>query len=330
MTAGFKLVSLLKLVRPELVLPLIGNSWLMVCMAFHLEPEGYRNPQLLALGLPVSLMLAAMVTAGMSIYALSTNDMLGFRRDRSPHATGSADMMATRLGTPALLVMTILSLSLAMIAAILLGRESALLAIVAATGILFYNVMGKHMPAAGIVTLGLITALNMLIVSPQMGFAWPVWLSMSHVMIVATVLHGLQGKLPRLRGIDLAGIFAGWLFWTMALFAWMTLRDTTMRHDLPWVWVGPGAAAAIYVAMSIGALTGPRSKAGGRYAMASLLAMLLFDAGWLVALGLPRLALLLMGSLLVLLGVCRLLQASRLYPTDLRLEYGVDSSTHAP
>jgi len=297
MNFWLRIVALLRLTRLEQLLPLVGNSWVIVCLAFYVESPGRRNSHLITLGLPLALLTAAGLTLGMGIWALATNDILDRRRDQmfSPHRP----MVTGEVSTPAAVIIALVSLSVAIICAWALGLPSMLLTLVAATGTVFYNVAGKHMPAVGVVMLGLICAMNMIIVSPQLGYIWPVWLSMSHIMIVATVNHVLRNKRPRLRPIDLAGILAGWLFWTLALFAWITLRDTT-GNDLPWVWVGPGTAAAIYVGLLAWAFSAPQRKIARRYAAVSLLAMLLFDAGWLIALSMPGLACLLIGLLMVL------------------------------
>lgn len=294
-----RIIALFRLTRLEQLLPLVGNSWVIVCLAFHVESASHRNAHLIALGLPGALLTSAVLTLGMGLFALATNDMLDRRRDRmfSPHrpmVTGEVSLLTAGLLAAGSLLMALVAVSF-------LGTLSMLLVGVAALGIMIYNLAGKHLPAVGVVMLGLMGAMNMMIVSPQLSYLWPVWLSMSHIMIVATTHHVLQNKRPRLRPIDLVGIFAGWLFWTLALFAWITLRDTT-GNDLPWAWLGPGTAAAIYVGLLIWARSAGHRKFARRYAGVSLLAMLLFDAGWLIALGMPGLAGLLIGLLMALMS----------------------------
>lgn len=299
MNFWLRIIALLRLARLEQLLPLVGNSWVIVCLAFHVESPGRRNAHLIALGLPGALLAAGAVTLGMGLFALATNDIVDRRRDRmfSPHRP----VVTGEVSVPVAGLVAIVSLLIALVAAGCLGQLSMMLALVAAGGILIYNLAGKHMPAVGVVMLGLLGAMNMIVVSPQLGYIWPVWLGMSHIMIVATADHVLRSKRPRLRPIDLAGILAGWLFWTLALFAWMTLRDTT-GDDLPWAWLGPGAAAAIYVGLLPWALAAPTKRIARRYAAVALLAMLLFDAGWLIALGMPMLALTLIGLLMTLMA----------------------------
>lgn len=283
------LISMLRFIRLEQALPAVSGSWLMVFLAFNLETDSYRNQSLTDYGMWTSLLLAAMVSMGMSIYALGLNDILDLRHDRAfepqrPLASGKVNLNTA-------LVMALVSLAVAMVAAVLLGKESALLAVTAAMGLLFYNTMGKFLPAVGIVALGLIWALNMFIVNPRAGFIWPIWLTMSHVMVAATLVYYLQGKRPRLRMLDFAGILAGWLFWTLALFAYMQLRGVTNSYETPWLWTGPGAAAAIYLAQTYLSLRPMFNKpalqpqATRNYAAVALIALILFDAGWLAAMG---------------------------------------------
>ena len=297
------LISMLRFIRLEQALPAVSNSWLMVFLAFNLETASHRNESLSVYGVWLSLLLAAMVSMGMSVYALGLNDILDMRHDRAfqpqrPLASGSVNPQSA-------LSLALVSLAVAMIAAVLLGKVSALLAVTAAMGLLFYNTMGKFLPAVGIVALGLIWALNMFIVNPRAGFIWPVWLTMSHVMIAATLVYHLEEKRPRLRMLDFAGILAGWLFWTLALFSYMQLQGVTNSYQTPWVWVGPGVAVAIYLALAFLSLKPMmnkpdlRAKTTRNYAAVALIALILFDAGWLAALGHWGHASLL-GSLLIL------------------------------
>lgn len=305
------LISMLRFIRLEQALPAVSNSWLMVFLAFELESGSHRNQALTDYGLWTSLLLAAVVSAGMSVYALGLNDILDLRHDRAfepqrPLASGSVNLTAA-------LVLALVSLAAAMTAAVLLGTESALLAVAAAMGLLFYNTMGKHLPAVGIVALGLIWALNMFIVNPHAGFIWPIWLTMSHVMIAATLVYWLQGKRPRLRLLDFAGILAGWLFWTLALFSFMHLRGLTLSYETQWIWIGPGIAAAIYLGLCFVTL-GPmvqkpslKPAAARQYAAAALLSLILFDAGWLGALGHWGEASMVLGLLVLAAGSNRVL-----------------------
>lgn len=309
MTRMSGLIAILRFLRLEQALPAVSNSWLMVYLAFDLETGSSRNASLTQYGswsLWVCLLLGAAVSTGMSVYALGINDLLDLRHDRTfqPHRL----LASGKMNVTAALVLALVSLAVGMTAAVLLGRESALLAVTAAMGLLFYNTMGKYLPAVGIVALGLIWALNMLIVNPRAGFIWPVWLNMSHVMIAATMVHLLEGKRPRLRLMDFAGILAGWLFWTLAMFSFMNLRDLTTSYETQWVWIGPGAAAAIYLALCFVTLR-PISKQPDRrpaatrqYAAVALLSLILFDAGWLAALGYWGQACCVLGLLLLAAG----------------------------
>jgi hypothetical protein len=104
-----------------------------------------------------------------------------------------------------------------MLGGIMLGKEAAGVTLLTATGILFYNAAGKHIPAIGLTTVGLIHAAHMLIPNHQLQFTLPVWLIMTHSMVIATMVHHLEQKRPRLRTRALLVTAVGWLIWTIIL-----------------------------------------------------------------------------------------------------------------
>jgi hypothetical protein len=48
-------------------------------------------------------------------------------------------------------------------------------------------------------------------------FLWPVWLAMTHALMVGALTHRLADRRPRLTPLVLALAGAGWLVWTIAL-----------------------------------------------------------------------------------------------------------------
>lgn len=329
-----RMITFARLLRLEQAVAAVSNSWLMVFLAFGLESESHATG-LMRHGLGWALALGGLASGGLAIYAMALNDVLDLRHDRTfqPHRP----LASGRVSPAGAWMLALGALVTAMVAATMLGLASAVVALTAAVGILFYNTAGKHLPAVGIVTLGLIWALNMLIVHPWAAFIWPVWLNMSHVMFAVWVLHALQGKRPRLRMIDMAGIAAGWLFWTLALLAVTGLRETQAIDDLAWIWVGPAIGVVVYLmwswrifaARQQGTLS--RSQTAMRYGMAALLSLMLFDAGWLVAMGLYGPMALLLGLMVIAAAYQRLMHfLERLEATTPRYRVSTDNHDDTP
>jgi len=143
-----KMVSLLQLTRLALVFTAVSNSWLMIFLAYGLEPQTRRNTGLLQdYPLWAFLILGAAVAAGLHTYGIALNDLLDARYDRlfSPHRP----LAAGRVGQNTAVVLCVGSLLLASTAAIFMGKASTLLFLLAAALVLFYNLLGKFVPAAG-------------------------------------------------------------------------------------------------------------------------------------------------------------------------------------
>jgi len=185
----------------------------------------------------------------------------------------------------------VLCLLVAILAAVAMGTGPVLVCLLTAAGILFYNLTGKHLPATGIVMLGLIRMVGMFIPNPQLGFAWPVVLAMTHTTFAAAVVYRLEDKRPRLRPSERGGIFAGWAFWTLVLLGWMSVFDGMNLPNEPLVWVGPAVAAAIFAAGSWAFLYRAQRRPGGRTALAGYYArgstawLVAYDATWLLSSG---------------------------------------------
>ncbi len=299
-------IHVLSLVRADLALVAVSNSWLMVFLARYVEPGARVNPSLSAMPLPVALGVVAVVAAGLFAYGAAINDGLDSRHDsafwpRRPIPAG-------RMTGSWALVVAIMGLLSALAAAVCLGKASSFLCVVAAAAILFYNTAGKFVPAVGIVLVGLIHALNMWIVNPRLGFAWPIWLNMTHVIAAGAIAHRLESKRPRLRAGQVAGLWAGWSFWTMALVASMGWRGALLIPAYPKIGYGPVVVAVLFVAVAAVMLRRrmrplrSRREAGAGFRRLSLQWLILYDASWLAGGGLHTPAAVLVGLFVVLVA----------------------------
>ena len=271
-----KLFGLMRIGRLELLLPAASNGGLMVLLYFGLErAAGRTNPELDHLGLAAAIGLVVVLAGGLTLYGLALNDVVDTRWDRAFRP--DRPLAAGRVATTTALTLAVCSLLGALLAAVLLGQVAALLCVVAAAGILFYNIVGKFLPAVGIVTLGLIRAVTMFAANPAAGFAWPILLMMVHVIFCAAVGYALDAKRPRMTGRDWLGISGGVMFWTLAL---------TVAGD---VFLGPLAAVGVFVILAWRLLRGRtrslRSSraAGVTFIRVAMLWLIVYDVMWLLA-----------------------------------------------
>lgn len=291
-------MHLLELARVELLLAAVSNVWLMTFLAVAIEPAGSRNPRLDELGLPLSLALATLCALGLVGCGMSINDVVDARYDRqfAPHRP----IPSGRVGARAVVSAALLSLILALGAAVWLGTASAMLALLAAVGVLFYNATGRFIPAVGIVSLGLLTAMSMLVPNPHPAFVWPVALTMTHVMACAALRYALAGRRPRLSALDGVGVCMGWAFWVLLLVTiarprWAQGVSPIIGSGggIPGViWVGPIVAMFAFVALTfwlLGGKVGPersRRLAASRFGRWSGLWLIVYDFAWLASAGL--------------------------------------------
>lgn len=284
-----RILHLLQLARFGTAFTAVSNLWVMAFLALGLETPEQRPPYLQAFPLPLSLFLLAVMGLGVHIYGVSLNDILDARRDRlfSP----DKPIPAGRIRPSHAIALTFLSLMLAILAAVALGTPTAVICILASAGILFYNGFGKFFPATGLITLGLVRAGMMAAANPQVGFAWPIWLNLTHAVACLALVHRLEGKRPRLLAPQAWALCAGWLFWTFCLLAFMGLRHAFVPHASG-VWIGPILAAAVFAALAYYRVSTLTHRAGSRRRtlenldQLSLLWLILYDAAWLLGAGL--------------------------------------------
>ena len=311
-----KWLKLIQLLRIEVVLSAIGDSWLVIFLATGVESERDRNPELLADAMMWPLALGAIVGAGLAVYGLALNDVVDAKRDQK--LSPDRPIASGQIGSRTALILSVLGLVAALGAAVNLGKTSAMVCLVAAVMALVYNTTAKFIPPAGIIMLGLIRVLNMFVPNPWAEFVWPIWFAMSHVMICTTFAYVIEGRRPRFRNWDWWVLCVGWLVLTLLLvsrMAWRNPGSPGLLHDRPRLWLWPLLAAGLlaivstYMMRQTMARTKSRRWAGRTFLRFSMLWMVLYDAAWLAGARVwsgaaTLLALFLVGgSLLWLLGV---------------------------
>ena len=151
-----------------------------------------------------------MVAASLHTFSACLNDALDVRRDRAfwPRRPIPSGQVAWSRAV----VLALMGLLIALASAVGLSEASSLMCLLTAAAILFYNAAGKFVPAVGIVTVGLVHALNMLIPNPRAEFLWPLWLTMTHVTACGAIAYWLEGKRPALKPAQTTWLWAAWAF----------------------------------------------------------------------------------------------------------------------
>lgn len=255
-----KAVHHLRLARFDLFAAAVGSLWLMLWLAPAVESAGRVNPAIGRLGSAGSLGLGTLIAAGL------VGGYLWMNR-------------ATRLAMAMLLG--------AVAAAMAFGPVSGVLALLVAAGIVMHNVVGRYVPAVGIVAAGLLWAAGMAIVNPHLGFGHPIALAMTHVMACAVLVHIYERRRPMLSTESGVLIGVGWAFWILLGVSLIGQRRQTItaggEHAL--IWIGPMAALAAWVVVA--AIMVRLRVDAARLRRAAALWLLVYAAGWLVGAGLP-------------------------------------------
>ena len=191
----------------------VSDVWFVILYTRARMPEANIPVNELPLGL--AMFAGAVVAVGLFAYGASLNDVLDARHDTAFSPARPIPAGRIRLGQA--VVVTVGSLMIALLMGWVLGGAAFLVTLLTASAILFYNAAGKFIPAAGIVTMGLIHAAHMLIPNVQVSFTLPVWMIMTHAMCVAMSVHKLEDKRPRLNSNAIAAITMGWLFWSAVI-----------------------------------------------------------------------------------------------------------------
>jgi UbiA prenyltransferase family protein len=286
-----KLRSLLALSRPDVLPALVSGQWLMVFLAFGVEPAIRRNPALDGMGIALSLVCSAVIAGGLGVFMMAMNDALDARHDRAFEP--DRPIPSGRVTQRAALGVAMAGLLAALGAAVAFGPVSIVLALVAAGAIVFYNVAGRFVPAVGVVTLGLVIGVTVVIPNPRLAFAWPILLTMTHVIAAATLRYFLAGKRPRLTPINGWGICVGWAFWILVVIVLIRVRGEGVIYEgLGLIWVGP-ALAAVGFGLLAWLMLGPsamqpraRRRTAARFARLATTWLIVFHTSWLLSAGL--------------------------------------------
>ncbi len=280
-----KLITAIRLTRLSMAFGAVSDVWFVILLSRQMADQ-YPDVEVAHMPLQLSLLAGLVVAAGLFAYGASLNDVLDVRHD----STFSPDrpIPAGRIKVGQAIVVTVGALIVTAVAAAALGRLALWLSLFVAAGILFYNAAGKFIPAVGIVTIGLIHAAHMLIPNALLGFTLPVWLVMTHAMAIATAVHLLEDKRPRVTRRGLAAVVVGWLFWSVVIIGLGVMRREIWPAEIPvWAAIWPAAAVVGFVLIAIWkGSSGPGPASAEKLKRYGAMWQALYGAAWMMALGL--------------------------------------------
>ena len=222
-----QMIAALKLTRFSVAIGAIADIWLVLLITKN--DSGYVATSVYSLPWWPAFIAAAVVAIGMCGFAASLNDTVDARHDATFHP--NRPIPSGWISIAQAVVLMVCSLLLALLATSFLGTWPVQMGLLTAAAILFYNIVGKHVPAVGLVTVGLIYASHMLIANIELTFTLPVWMVMTHAMICATAVYLLEDKRPRLSFRGWMGVLFGWMFWSAVLFSGPLWRSGSLLPE---------------------------------------------------------------------------------------------------
>jgi 4-hydroxybenzoate polyprenyltransferase len=281
------MLTAIELTRVTMAAGAISDLWLVILITRADDAYSY----LPAYRLPLAGVLAVGAVLALALFAFggALNDLLDARHDRafSPHRPIPAGQV--RSGQAA--VVTLGALLVAMVASSAFGSAGIVLTALAAAGILAYDAAGKHIPALGLFTIGLVHAVHMLVPNHQLTFTLPVWMVMTHATAIATALYLLERKRPPLTPRAIAAVAVCWLAASVAILGaswWQAAPEGFWPAGLtPLSLAWPLAAVAGFLLLLRHKLRGAgRQAAAEKLRRYASIWQIVYAVAWLLALGL--------------------------------------------
>jgi 4-hydroxybenzoate polyprenyltransferase len=222
-----QMITALKFTRFSIAIGAIADIWLVLLITK--SDSAYVGTSVYGLAWWPAMFATAIVAVGMCGFAAALNDTIDARHDATFHP--SRPIPSGWIPIAQAVVLMVCSLLLALLAASFLGSWPVRMGLLTAAAILFYNIAGKHIPAVGLVSVGLIYASHMLIANIELTFTLPIWLIMSHAMVCAIAIYLLEDKRPTISFRGWAGILLGWLFWSVVLCSGPLARHGTLLPE---------------------------------------------------------------------------------------------------
>jgi 4-hydroxybenzoate polyprenyltransferase len=226
LTAQFaRLAPVLRLTRVSSAFAAIANAWFVILWSRASEPE---RAVLVATGRepgPIGIDLLAGAGAAVGLYAFGAclNDVMDTTRDRAMRRDRP---IAEGLISPtSAMIVGAFSLIVAVLGAVWFGQSAVVLTCVLALAVLGFNTLGKFIPGFGLVLLALIYTGHMIVPNIQLRFLWPVFLVMTHALLVSVIAHVVARRAPPLTPRAVFAALLGWAFWAAVLAGLASARS---------------------------------------------------------------------------------------------------------
>lgn len=296
----------LQLARVSTAFAAVANVWFVILWTNACDAEP-KPPTFREFPLWVLLLGGAASALGLFGFATALNDVLDRRRDQALHPT--RPIPSGRVSLDSAVSLVVITLGLAVLGATVLGTPGVLLTLLVAGAILFFNAAGKFVPAVGLIVLGLIYAGQAVIPNLHLRFILPVWLIMTHALLVGAAVHVLGRRTPGLSPRAVLFAIVGWGFWSIVMFAFAWYRNRGAGGIYP-DFVAPTAIlwplglSALFVLLVWRrlAVLGRGPRVAEKIARYGALWLALYAAGWMFGQGY-----LTPGLILALLAACGLI-----------------------
>lgn len=288
-----KLTDVLQLTRFATAFAAVGNVWLVILWTRGTPEElaGMAEGTPLKTAPLIVLLLGGAVAAiGLYAFTLGLNDIVDRRRDR---ALGEDRPLPNgRIGLDLATIIVAGSVFAAVLGASFFGTAAVRLTVVVAAAALAFNVLGKFVPGAGPLLLGLIFAGHMVIPNIQLQFVWPVIVVMTHALAIEWAAWIIGRRSPSMSRRAVAAITLGWLFWA-AVILLIGSYNASGLADWP-AWPNPIAALliaalavlfVIYMTHKVRA-TGPGPRAAEKLRRYGAIWLVLYAVAWVLTEGL--------------------------------------------
>ncbi len=294
-----KLSPLFHLTRVTMGFAVVANVWFVLLWSHAMPEELERaDPRVFQdQSIVVLLTGGAALALGLFTYAMALNDTLDVRRDRSLHP--ERPLPAGLISYESAVAVVAVTLMLAVMGAAILGVPAVMLTLVTAVAILFYYAVARYVPSIGFVALSLIYGAHMVAPNMRIVFVWPIWLVMTHAIVLYAISHTLSRRRPRLTPTMVLSASAGYVFWSYILLAVGTYRAGSIWPE----WVPPAAGvipavlAAVFLSFAIykAKTTTNRERTAEKLQRYGAFWLTLYAIGWMAGAGLRNEALILSG-----------------------------------
>ncbi|MGP1310216.1 MAG: hypothetical protein ACTS27_08470 [Phycisphaerales bacterium] len=281
-----RLAPVLRLTRVTTAFAAVGNVWFVILWTRAAAPHEAQRTVATAESLWALLPAGALTAVSLYAFGASLNDILDVRRDRLLHPT--RPLSSGRLTLDSAVMVVALTLVSAGFGAFILGPGAVLLTLLTACAMLLYHAVAKFIPSGGAVLLSLIYALHMFIPNPDLRFVWPIWLVMTHALVISLLTHRLSGKRPRLTPVSIGLAIAGWAFWSSLLLLVGWWRNGLFPEWIaPTTFIGPLILAGLFAAfatLKVRTASSPASAAD-KLVRYGALWLTIYNTAWLMGAG---------------------------------------------